>query len=36
MKNIEQILADHGITVTADQLTAITKDVNENYKTIAV
>ena len=35
MKNIEQILTDHGITVTADQLTAITKDVNENYKTIA-
>ena len=29
MKNIEQILSDHGITVTAEQLTAINKDVTE-------
>ena len=34
MKNIEQILSDHGITVTAEQLTAINKDVTENYKTV--
>ena len=35
MKNIEQILKDAGIEVTAEQLTAVNGAVAENYKTIA-
>jgi len=34
MKNIETILKDAGLEVTADQLAAIDKEVKENYKTI--
>ena len=34
MKNIETILKDAGLEVTAEQLTAIDKDVKENYRTI--
>ncbi len=34
MKNIEQILADAGVTITDEQKTAIGKEVKENYKTI--
>lgn len=35
MKNIEQILKDAGIEVTAEQLTAVNGAVAENYKTVA-
>ena len=34
MKNIESILKDAGLEVTAEQLAAIDKEVKENYKTI--
>lgn len=34
MKNIETILKDAGLEVTAEQLAAIDKEVKENYKTI--
>lgn len=34
MKNIEQILAENGITLTDEQKTAINKEVDENYKTV--
>lgn len=35
MKNIEQIIADAGITLTDEQKTAINKAVAENYKTVS-
>lgn len=35
MKNFEQILADNGVELTEEQKTAITKEVAENYKTVA-
>lgn len=34
MKNIETILKDAGLEVTAEQLAAIDKEVKENYKTV--
>ena len=34
MKNIENILKDAGLEVTAEQLAAIDKEVKENYKTV--
>ena len=34
MKNIESILKDAGLEVTAEQLAAIDKEVKENYKTV--
>lgn len=34
MKNIENILKDAGLEVTAEQLAAIAKEVKENYKTV--
>lgn len=34
MKNIEAILKDAGLEVTAEQLAAIDKEVKENYKTV--
>lgn len=34
MKNIEQILADAGVTVTDEQKATINKEVKENYKTV--
>ena len=34
MKNIEQILADAGVTVTDEQKVTINKEVKENYKTV--
>lgn len=34
MKNIENILKDTGLEVTAEQLAAIDKEVKENYKTV--
>lgn len=34
MKNIESILKDAGLELTAEQLTAIDKEVKENYKTV--
>jgi len=35
MKNFEQILADNGVELTEEQKTAISKEVEENYKTVA-
>lgn len=35
MKNIEQILKDAGVELTAEQKTAVNQAVGENYKTIA-
>lgn len=35
MKNFEQILADNGVELTEEQKTAISKEVAENYKTVA-
>ena len=35
MKNFEQILSDAGVTLTDEQKATITKEVGENYKTIA-
>lgn len=35
MKNFEQILSDNGITLTDEQKAAISKEMGENYKTIA-
>ena len=34
MKNIEQILADAGVTVTDEQKATINKEIKENYKTV--
>jgi len=34
MKNIEQILADAGVTITDEQKATINKEVKENYKTV--
>ena len=34
MKNIETILKEAGLEVTAEQLAAIDKEVKENYKTV--
>lgn len=35
MKNFEQILSDAGVELTDEQKATITKEVNENYKTVA-
>lgn len=35
MKNFEQILSDAGVELTDEQKTSISKDMGENYKTIA-
>lgn len=35
MKNFEQILSDAGVELTDEQKTTITKEMGENYKTIA-
>ena len=35
MKNIEEIIKEAGLEVTAEQLTAITTGVKENYRTVA-
>lgn len=35
MKNFEQILADNGVEITEEQKAAISKEVTENYKTVA-
>ncbi len=35
MKNFEQILSDAGVELTDEQKTAISKEMGENYKTIA-
>lgn len=35
MKNFEQILSDAGVELTDEQKTAISKEIGENYKTIA-
>lgn len=35
MKNIEEIIKEAGVEVTAEQLTAITSGVKENYRTLA-
>lgn len=35
MKNIEEILKDAGVEVTAEQLTAINTGVKDNYRTVA-
>lgn len=35
MKNFEQILTDNGVELTEEQKTAISKEVAENYKTVA-
>lgn len=35
MKNFEEILSDAGVELTDEQKTAITKEMGENYKTIA-
>lgn len=35
MKNIETIISEIGVSVTEEQMTALSKAVNENYKTIA-
>ena len=35
MKNFEQILSDAGVELTDEQKTVVSKEIGENYKTIA-